>query len=80
MIFALAISAIALSLMLTRATRNTGASSHREAPLIVADPLADNTDTYAFRSTEAGRSGFVTLDGELDSLPGTFWWTTFLQV
>jgi Domain of unknown function (DUF4331) len=37
------------------------ASSHREAPLIVADPLADNTDTYAFRSTESGRSGFVTL-------------------
>lgn len=39
------------------------ASSHREAPLIVADPLADNTDTYAFRSTEPGRSGFVTLIG-----------------
>lgn len=37
------------------------ASSHREAPLIVGDPLADNTDTYAFRSTEPGRSGFVTL-------------------
>ncbi len=37
------------------------ASSHREAPLIVADPLADNTDTYAFRSTEPGRGGFVTL-------------------
>lgn len=37
------------------------ASSHREAPLIVADPLADNTDTYAFRSTESGRNGFVTL-------------------
>jgi hypothetical protein len=37
------------------------ASSHREAPLITADPLADNTDTYAFRSTEPGRSGFVTL-------------------
>src|SRR5262245_64978593 len=37
------------------------ASSHREAPLIVADPLADNTDTYAFRSTEPGREGFVTL-------------------
>jgi hypothetical protein len=37
------------------------ASSHREAPLIVADPLADNTDTYAFRSTEPGRTGFVTL-------------------
>ena len=39
------------------------ASSHREAPLIVADPLADNTDTYAFRSTETGRNGFVTLIG-----------------
>ena len=37
------------------------ASSHREAPLITADPLADNTDVYAFRSYEAGRNGFVTL-------------------
>ncbi len=37
------------------------ASSHREAPLIIADPLVDNTDVYAFRSTEAGRSEFVTL-------------------
>ncbi len=26
------------------------ASSHREAPLITADPLADNTDVYAFKS------------------------------
>lgn len=26
------------------------ASSHREAPLISNDPLADNTDVYAFRS------------------------------
>src|SRR6476661_6822469 len=26
------------------------ASSHREAPLIAFDPLADNTDLYAFRS------------------------------
>jgi hypothetical protein len=37
------------------------ASSHREAPLLVSDPLADNTDTYAFRSYEPGREGFVTL-------------------
>ena len=37
------------------------ASSHREAPLIIGDPLADNTDVYAFRSTESGREGFVTL-------------------
>ena len=26
------------------------ASSHREAPLISQDPLADNTDVYAFVS------------------------------
>ena len=37
------------------------ASSHGEAPLISMDRYADNTDTYAFRSVEAGRSGFVTL-------------------
>ena len=29
------------------------ASSHREAPLIADDPLADNTDLYAFRSPDA---------------------------
>ena len=30
----------------------TQASSHREAPLISNDPLADNTDVYAFRSPD----------------------------
>lgn len=29
-----------------------GASSHREAPLITEDPVADNTDVYAFRSPD----------------------------
>ena len=29
---------------------SASASSHREAPLISNDPLADNTDLYAFRS------------------------------
>ena len=37
------------------------ASSHAEAPLISMDRYADNTDVYAFRSTEPGRSGFVTI-------------------
>ena len=37
------------------------ASSHSEAPLISMDRFADNTDTYAFRSVEPGREGFVTL-------------------
>ena len=52
---------LVLALVLSSDPSTSLASSHREAPLIVADPLADNTDTYAFRSTEAGRSGFVTL-------------------
>ena len=37
------------------------ASSHSEAPLISRDRFADNTDTYAFRSIEPGREGYVTL-------------------
>jgi hypothetical protein len=37
----------------------TTASSHREAPLISADPLADNTDVYAFVSPS--NNGHVTL-------------------
>ncbi|MBS1587681.1 MAG: DUF4331 domain-containing protein [Bacteroidetes bacterium] len=34
------------------ASLNGYASSHREAPLISRDPLADNTDLYAFRSPD----------------------------
>ncbi len=34
------------------------ASSHREAPLIAADPAVDNTDLYAFTSPD--RPGYVT--------------------
>lgn len=56
-----AFAAIGTLLFFTPVTERSQASSHREAPLIIADPLADNTDTYAFRSTEAGRNGFVTL-------------------
>ena len=59
--FASLLFALTLSLTLSLQPTRSLASSHREAPLIVADPLADNTDTYAFRSTEPGRSGFVTL-------------------
>ncbi len=36
----------------------SSASSHREAPLVAADPAVDNTDLYAFVSPE--RAGFVT--------------------
>src|SRR5919106_3629130 len=60
-VFGVLLVALALTLALAPNPPESLASSHREAPLIVADPLADNTDTYAFRSTEAARSGFVTL-------------------
>ena len=36
----------------------TQASSHREAPLIASDPLADNTDVYVF--VDPNESGLVT--------------------
>src|SRR6476661_6720890 len=41
-------SAVLICLILNHFT--VSASSHREAPLIAFDPLADNTDVYAFRS------------------------------
>jgi hypothetical protein len=43
------ITAAALMLMVSAQVL---ASSHREAPLISNDPLADNTDLYAFRSPD----------------------------
>lgn len=51
----------ALSLILGIANVRVTASSHAEAPLISMDRYADNTDVYAFRSTEAGRTGFATI-------------------
>lgn len=50
---------LAASLMLLSLTPNIFASSHREAPLIADDPLADNVDVYAFRSPD--RPNTVTL-------------------
>ncbi len=38
------------ALLCTAISYTASASSHREAPLISNDPLADNTDLYAFRS------------------------------
>ncbi len=36
-------------------------SSHNDAPLIAEDPTVNNTDVYAFVSTEKGRSDYITL-------------------
>jgi hypothetical protein len=51
---ALALGALALTLILTRLPGPSAAkaSSHSEAPLISQDPRADNTDLYAFVSPE----------------------------
>ena len=46
-----AFAALGLGLVFS-APEPADASSHREAPLISGDPLADNTDVYAFRSPE----------------------------
>lgn len=54
-------SLIAFSIVSTATVIPALASSHSEAPLISKDRFADNTDTYAFRSTAPGREGFVTL-------------------
>ena len=53
---ALAVGLVSASLL---APPPSTASSHREAPLIADDPLADNTDVYAFRSPDA--PGTVTI-------------------
>src|SRR5438045_4850188 len=45
-------AAFFLMVMLTNTVLPVFASSHREAPLIANDPLADNTDLYAFRSPD----------------------------
>lgn len=42
----------AIAVLNVLAASTVQASSHREAPLISNDPLADNTDLYAFRSPE----------------------------
>ncbi len=51
----------AAALCLSISGLNTFASSHAEAPNTSMDRYADNTDVYAFRSSETGRAGFVTI-------------------
>ena len=46
-----AVAAVALGVGLL-APPPSDASSHREAPLIADDPIADNTDVYAFRTPD----------------------------
>src|ERR1700719_4182679 len=45
-------------------------SSHREAPQISKDPVADSTDLYAFLSPDSGAAGTVTLIANYIPLEG----------
>ncbi len=45
-------------------------SSHREAPEIAKDPVADNTDVYAFVSTDPGQEHTVTMIANFVPLQG----------
>ncbi|WP_433833189.1 DUF4331 domain-containing protein [Actinoplanes sp. CA-015351] len=55
---ALGIGALLAGSVYTLGPVTATASSHREAPLIAADPAVDNTDLYAFVSPD--RPGYVT--------------------
>lgn len=57
--------AVGASLLVT-----AGASSHREAPLITEDPVADNTDVYAFNNDNNG-------DGATDTVTLVGNWVPF---
>src|SRR6476661_1790560 len=48
----IAVAALLVAVALTNRLGRVFASSHREAPLISQDPLADNTDLYAFVSPD----------------------------
>ena len=69
-----------LTLVFMPSDRYIDASSHREAPLIANDPLADNTDLWVFRSPDNNNAvtivaGYIGLE-----LPeGGPNWTTFAE-
>src|SRR2546427_9071193 len=50
--FLIAVLALVVTAPLITEFSSVSASSHREAPLISQDPLADNTDLYAFVSPD----------------------------
>ena len=58
-ILAIALFVAAVVAPLATRTPEVAASSHREAPLISQDPLADNTDVYAFVSPDRPDSATI---------------------
>jgi hypothetical protein len=55
------LSLVTLAFIIPLQPLSGDASSHRDAPLITEDPTADNTDVYAFVSTQPGRQDYVTV-------------------
>jgi len=71
---------VGLALLLMPSANYIDASSHREAPLIANDPLADNTDLWVFRSPDD--PNFVTIIAGyigLELPEGGPNWTTFAE-
>ncbi len=78
LMIAIAFAAVALAFLVISSSNDIDASSHREAPLISNDPLADNTDVYAFRSPDDPNSVTIVANYIPLELPeGGPNWTTF---
>lgn len=77
-LFVSAFVAAVLGMLLLSSAYKINASSHREAPLISNDPLADNTDLYVFRSPDDTNKVTIVANYIPLELPeGGPNWTTF---
>ena len=74
------LGASALALALSFVAAPAVASSHREAPFITQMPKVDGTDFYMFRSTEPGRSGFVTIIANYSPLQDAYGGPSYFQM
>ena len=74
------LGASALALALSFVAAPVMASSHREAPFITQLPKVDGTDLYMFRSTETGRSGFVTIIANYAPLQDAYGGPNYFQL
>ncbi len=73
-------TALALALASGLTANIASASSHREAPFITQLPKVDGTDFYMFRSTEPGRSGFVTVIANYTPLQDAYGGPNYFQM
>ena len=74
------LGASALALALSFVAAPATASSHREAPFITQLPKVDGTDFYMFRSTETGRTGFVTIIANYAPLQDSYGGPNYFQM